>query len=690
MHDVFVSYARADRDRVRPLVDLLEANGLSVWWDAEVSPGSKFENIIDDALVAARLVIVVWTQESITSDWVQAEAGDGLERGILLPVLFDAVRIPVAFRRQQAIDLRGWPAESRHAELTQLLEYAVARVGHVQTTLELPKPDRRVPAVRVGWAAAVILGASYIVWSLAPTTRDQPTMQTAPRASILVLPFTSVGADTTDVRLAGVSFEIATILRRASALQVTSEQQVTSYLRELLTRPTSKLFTTHRLTGVLSPDGESGTRLDATLTEAASGNVAWQASFPLARGLLPKTAKQVADAVARHFNVPLPVLSTDIDHGIYLDYLKAKSDLRNQVSLTELEAANSQFARIIAAEPRFADAQAAYCRSELVLYRETQTIAHFENAEKHCHRANTLKRDDPEIYESLGALYRESGMLVESADHLLRALTLAPFSTSAMREMSQTLIRQGKFDDAEDQLRRALEIEPDYWLNYRELGRVEFMRGEYNEAATAYRMESELVSDNAQALNNLGAAYFLGERFDEAIAAWEGIKDLDQNGRVLSNLGSAYYFRRDFDRAAMMFARAIDVAPQNHEYWSGLGEALRAAGSEDARPKFERALELASGRLAINPNDPLLLSAIATYQAALGDEASARESVRRLEALGTNDVYAMYDIARTYARLGRPVEARAAVESLVAMGYSKTLLALDANFDDINRKGDGP
>ena len=163
-----------------------------------------------------------------------------------------------------------------------------------------------------------------------------------------------------------------------------------------------------------------------------------------------------------------------------------------------------------------------------------------------------------------------------------------------MRELSQTLIRQAKYDAAEQQLQASLEIEPDYWLNYRELGRIRFMQGKYDEAAESYRMESELVADKSQALNNLGAAYFLGERFDDAIGAWEGISNLAQNGRILSNLGSAYFFRRDFAHAAEMFRRAIDTAPENHEYWSGLGEAQLYAGTEDARPTFKPRLNLRS------------------------------------------------------------------------------------------------
>ena len=47
MADVFVSYARSDKARVAPLVAAIEANGWSVWWDPEITPGQEFDDEID-------------------------------------------------------------------------------------------------------------------------------------------------------------------------------------------------------------------------------------------------------------------------------------------------------------------------------------------------------------------------------------------------------------------------------------------------------------------------------------------------------------------------------------------------------------------------------------------------------------------------------------------------------------------
>ena len=64
MSDIFVSYKAEDQRRVRPLVDALEAEGLSVWWDAEIGGGAAWRQSIEEELDAARCVIVIWSKRS--------------------------------------------------------------------------------------------------------------------------------------------------------------------------------------------------------------------------------------------------------------------------------------------------------------------------------------------------------------------------------------------------------------------------------------------------------------------------------------------------------------------------------------------------------------------------------------------------------------------------------------------------
>ena len=117
MVDIFVSYSSVDLDRVLPLVAALEAEGWNVWWDRELVTGDSFDEEIENALEVASCIVVVWSQESINSRWVRAEANEGLERRILIPVLIDPVRPPLVFRSSQTANLIGWPAESGQIEM---------------------------------------------------------------------------------------------------------------------------------------------------------------------------------------------------------------------------------------------------------------------------------------------------------------------------------------------------------------------------------------------------------------------------------------------------------------------------------------------------------------------------------------------------------------------------------------------
>ena len=121
MSDIFISYARADKEKAELLANAFSRKGWSVWWDREIPPGKSFDETIENALSSARSVVVLWSKTSVSSRWVKTEAAEGAERGILVPALIDNVKIPLEFKRIEAADLSDWQGDSSHREFDQLM-----------------------------------------------------------------------------------------------------------------------------------------------------------------------------------------------------------------------------------------------------------------------------------------------------------------------------------------------------------------------------------------------------------------------------------------------------------------------------------------------------------------------------------------------------------------------------------------
>lgn len=108
MPDVFLSYAREDLERVRPIVAGLEARGLSVWWDQHLSAGDSYQEVIEAELEAALAVVVAWSHTSVKSLAVRAEAAAALQRAALVPARIDDCAVPATFGITQFGNLIGW------------------------------------------------------------------------------------------------------------------------------------------------------------------------------------------------------------------------------------------------------------------------------------------------------------------------------------------------------------------------------------------------------------------------------------------------------------------------------------------------------------------------------------------------------------------------------------------------------
>src|SRR5215831_11771800 len=97
MADIFISYSKADRAEAVKLSAYLESLGYGVWWDQSLTSRLEYRDAIVAELVRARAAVVIWSPNSVRSDWVRSEAGRAHGDRKLIPV------------RTAGVDYKGIP-----------------------------------------------------------------------------------------------------------------------------------------------------------------------------------------------------------------------------------------------------------------------------------------------------------------------------------------------------------------------------------------------------------------------------------------------------------------------------------------------------------------------------------------------------------------------------------------------------
>lgn len=105
MADIFLSYARKDSDIAKIVVEAFEVKGWSVFWDTEIPAGTTFDEYIYKHVYSAGCVVVLWSPNSVSSNWVRAETEAGLKRGVLIPAIIEEVSVPLGFGNIQSVGL---------------------------------------------------------------------------------------------------------------------------------------------------------------------------------------------------------------------------------------------------------------------------------------------------------------------------------------------------------------------------------------------------------------------------------------------------------------------------------------------------------------------------------------------------------------------------------------------------------
>ncbi len=509
MADVFVSYSRRDKARVVPLVAAIEARGWSVWWDPAIVPGQEFDRMIDAELKAAAAVLVVWTPTSVDSRWVRGEAREAAERGILVPVRFDAANLPIDVRAIHTIDLDDSATDAGSGKIQELLRAIDGLIS------------------RHNAADAVIASSEAAPVARAPAP-DRITM--------CVLPFTNMSGDPAQEFFSdGITEDIITELSRWRFLAVRSRSASFRYRgaavdMKLVARELNVRFI---LEGSVRRLGDR-IRITAQLIDAETGDHIWAEKFD----------RESADIIAMQDQVVRTIVGTLVG--------------RLQVSHVEQvrkkrPASSAAYEYVLRANALPWDQPDGATEATRLLREAIEIDPGYGMA----HALLGILR--------IGQWRDEAGddnsLLDEAYALTKRAVELDESESTCFSMLAQVCIMRRSFDLALRYMRRAVEINPTNQWNMADMGIIQVYLGQPEEALGWFKRarESDAYFDQPWYWRSIAMALISLRRYDEALAMLEHVTDGHYR---ISALAAACHARLgDMDRARASAAACLAMKP---------------------------------------------------------------------------------------------------------------------------------
>jgi adenylate cyclase len=521
MADVFVSYARHDKARVAPVVAAIEAQGWSVWWDPEISPGQEFDDQIDAEIAAALAVLVVWTPVSVASRWVRGEAREAAERGILVPVRFEQARLPMDVRAIHTTDIDGWaenPASPQAQEFLRALGVLIARSQKTR-----PKPP--------GDAAAT----------------SPPGMDTR-RHTICVLPFVNMSGDPEQEYFSdGITEDIITDLSKVSSLGIIARNSAFMYKGKQVDvlKVARELKVSHVLEGSVRKAG-GRIRINAQLVDGATNSHVWADRYDRDSSDIFALQDEISEAIVKALKLRLlPEEKKAIErrgtssaeaHNLYL--------MARQTYITSQEY-----------DPRSAEAIVRLCA------RATEIDPNYAQAWA------LMAIGHDKLRQARGTAAGDSNGMAAAE----RALAIDPRSAEAHAIKAQILMSGGDPVAAAAEVATALELDPESYEVNRSAGRLNYQLHRHEDAIRHYEKAASLAEADINSASLLMSSYTVLGDFEgmrrsaqRVLERAEAILVHDHNNSMVAGY-SAYALAAlgEAERAKARMERALLIDPSN-------------------------------------------------------------------------------------------------------------------------------
>jgi TolB-like protein/Tfp pilus assembly protein PilF len=559
MSDVFVSYKAEDRKRVQPLVQALQADGCTVWWDEHIATGDEWRETIERELDAAKCVIVIWSKRSVGPEghFVRDEAARAQRRHVYVPVLIDAVDPPLGFGESQAASLRGWRgdrADSRY----QAIIAAVRRIAGQDSADDARLPFARKlvtrRAVFAGGAVAIVAAAGVGAWEL-----FKPGASASD--SIAVLPFANLSGDPDEAYFSdGIAEEIRSVLALVPGLEVIGRVSSEAVGDERnLTSVAHRLHAGSILTGSVRRSS-STIRVTAQLVTGKSGVEQWSQTYDRPVGDALKIEADIAQSVASALSFQIGELA-DLNAGgtnndrAYDLMLKSVGKARYYSSEADLQQAVSLADEAIDLDSHYAR---AYAEKAFAVYLLTGRFA-------------------------IDSAHSRAGYsLAESAAR--KAIDLAPRVVRGHVVLAKILTAQLHFGAALSEYRQAAAVDSGSSDFLTEYSQFLDQLGQPNEGLAQANRAVALDPLNPRAVSMQATAYLIGKRYNEALESGKHVLRLAPDRQAEHNfLGDVLTLLGRTDEARAQYSQS----PPD-DLFRLTSEAILAARSGDRRTSDER------------------------------------------------------------------------------------------------------
>jgi len=363
-------------------------------------------------------------------------------------------------------------------------------------------------------------------------------------------------------------------------------------------------------------------------------------------------------------------------------YLQGIAHLARFDKPENIDIAIEFFQKAVREDSMYALAHAGLGEAYWRKYQDTREPRWTEEALSSSIHAAELDSRVPRVYLTQGMVYRGTGQPEKAVEALNQAIKMEPRSAEAYRVLGRAYEAMNRIEDAEAAFNRAIQLNPRYWEFYWDLGAFYGRRTRYAEAAKYFEQVIELEPDSYQAYASLGGIYLLMGEFELAEEIFSKSIEISPSARAYSNLAASYMLQGRSKEAVPLLKKAIEMEGANYELWANLaGAYLETPGLSDMAPEaLERAVELVSRELDVNPQTTLLRARRAYYLVRLGNREQALEEIAQVEKSASKDPEVLFWTAAIYEITGNREKALDKLEAAIAEGFSPAFIRAATEF----------